>query len=148
MTMAQSRLGWQIVAGVLLTGALAWMIFPTYPMQWMGDPNTGADGPVTYHSWVAPIVWGFGAFHAPVLVLCALIAAIGAWLGVVVRRPNRVPAWWALGGVVIFLAWSIVLGGLMPVTIAPLGLVAGGAAAVLLAARRALPPVIRWPAAR
>ena len=93
MSVARSRRGWQVASAVVLTAVVAWTIAPTYPMHYMGDPTTGADGPTFHSSWLAPIVaWGGAAFHAPLAALCAAISAIGAWLGVYWRRPSRVPA--------------------------------------------------------
>ena len=148
MTVAKSRLGLQIASAVLLTLAVFWMIAPTYPMEWLIDPSYGEANPVTYHSWLDPMVFGYGGFHAPVTALCGAIAAIGAWLGVVRRRPGRTPSWWALAGVALYLGWLLVLRNFLPLEAVPLVLLTAGAGAGLLAARRSLPPVVSEPAAR
>lgn len=143
MSVARSRLGWQVASAVVLTAVVAWTIAPTYPMNWMGDPNTGADGPVTFHSWLSPMPFGYGAFHASLTAVCAIVAAAGAWYGFAVKRARRTPAWWALAGVVILAVWSAVLGNWsVQHTVTLAGLLVG-AALVLYAARRALPDVVR-----
>lgn len=143
MSVARSRLGWQVASAVVLTAVVVWTIAPTYPMEWMGDPNTGAAGPVTFHSWFSPMPFGYGAFHAPLAALCAAISAIGAWLGVYWRKPSRVPAWWALAGVVILVGWSFVISSWGWQVVAAWIALLVDAALALSAARRALPDVIR-----
>ena len=145
MTMARSRTFGQLGAAVSLTGAVAWMFAPTYRMTWaaLTDPN-----PVSLHSWLDPLVWGYGGFHAPVTVLCGVVAAIGAWIGGFSRRVNRFPAWWALAGALVFVSWAAVLGHIDALQVVPLLLLAAGAAGCLMAAHRALPDLVSGPAAR
>ncbi|HMR13668.1 MAG TPA: hypothetical protein PKE42_08045 [Arachnia sp.] len=143
MSAAKSRAGWQVASAVLLTAVVVWTLAPTYPMVWMADPNSGLEDPTTYHSWIFGPPFGFGAFHAPLTFLCALVAAGGAWYGVAVKRPRRAPAWWALAGAVILVGWSAVLSSFQwQQAVALFGLLCGAGAA-LLAARGALPPLLK-----
>ena len=75
--------------------------------------------------------------------MCALVAAAGAWYGLAVKRTRRAPAWWALAGAVILVGWSAVLSSFQwQQAVALVGLL-GGAGAALLAARGALPPLLK-----
>lgn len=146
MSVARSRIGWQVASAVALTVVVVWTIAPTYPMTWMAA--LGQEGPTTYHSWFSPMPFGYGAFHAGITGALAIVAAIGAWYGVAVKRARRVPAWWALAGAVILVGWSAYLGHFTwSHGVALAGLVLGAGAA-LMAARPALPTVVSEPAAR
>lgn len=149
MSVARGRTGWQIASAVLLNLVVLWCLAPTYPVHYMGDPNTSAEGPVHSFSWLDPRVpFGGAAFHAPLTTFCAVVAAVGAWYGFAQRRTSRVPAWWALAGAVILAGWSLVLGSWdWPQSVALTGLLAG-AGAVLWAARRAVPTLVSGSAAR
>ena len=143
MSVATSRAGWQVTSAALLTAVVAWTIAPTFPMVWGIDPSLGQPNPVTYHSWISGAPLGYGAFHAPATFLCALIAAAAAWYGLAVKRARRAPAWWALAGAIILVGWSAVLSTFQwQQAVALIGLL-GGAAAAPLAARRALPPLLK-----
>ncbi|HMS37670.1 MAG TPA: hypothetical protein PKA93_10940 [Arachnia sp.] len=144
MSVARSRTGWQVASAVLLTAVVGWTAAPTFPMVWGIDPSLGQPNPVTYHSWLDPVVpFGGAALHAPLTFVCALVAAAGAWYGLAVKRTRRAPAWWALAGAVILVGWSAVLSSFQwQQAVALVGLL-GGAGAALLAARGALPPLLK-----
>ncbi|MFT3889624.1 MAG: hypothetical protein QM713_15885 [Arachnia sp.] len=139
MSIGRNRIGWQIASAALLTGVVAWMAGPTYPVVWAVDPNLQVEPAVTYHSWLSPMTFGYGAFHTVLTFVCALLAAASAWYGVAVKKTRRTPAWWALSGAVILVIWSAVLGSFDWSPAAALVGLLAGAGAALIAARAALP---------
>lgn len=140
MSAAKSRAGWQVASAVLLTAVVVWTLAPTYPTHWEGSDGYGG---TNYHSWIDPLLFGYAHFHAIPTVVCAAIAAGGAWYGLAVRRTRRAPAWWALAGAIILVGWELVLSSFeWQQAVALVGLL-GGAGAALLAARGALPPLLK-----
>lgn len=147
MTTARSRFGWQVACAASLTLAVAWMLAPTHAVGIGVDPALVPEGLTAYHSWADPFLFGNGVFTALPALLCAVVAAVGAWLALLARRTRRVPAWWGLAGAVLVVASALVAGFGWGHGVA-LVLLAAGAATGLIAARRALPPLVSGPAAR
>lgn len=148
MTSTRTTLGWQVASAVLLTLTSAWMLAPTYAIAVGVDPALMPDGLVTRHSWVDPfLLAGAAQFTALPAALCALIGAVVAWLAVPTGRTGRAPAWWALTGAAFTLGSQLFSAVGWGPWVALVLLVAG-AATGLLAARRALPPVLSEQAGR
>lgn len=90
------------LAAVLVTGAVVWMAAPTHPMRWATEP-------VTWHSWLDPLLLGYGHLHAPLTFAAAVVAGVAAWTGVAAEIPRAPSPWPALVAGAILVCGSILV---------------------------------------
>jgi hypothetical protein len=125
---------WQWSCAAALTAAVVWMVLPTFPMNWMVDPAPYGRL-TTWHSWLNPLVPGYGGFHAPVTALASTVAAIIAWVGLATRRPRTAAIWWAVAAAAALAAGSVLLATFEWPHAVALGLLVAGVIAAWCAVR-------------